>query len=147
MHPHRVGTASYAHTLLLTVVPLLAMASAPLDGQVVRGTVTEADGNAVEGAIVRLIASDSKHVAILLTDREGRFVAVAPREGIYTLEIEHVAFVTTRTDPFTIPASGGTTRTVALTRRTNDRPNQPRTGRREDEPDASQASLMRAKRA
>jgi hypothetical protein len=103
--------AGAALVLLLAAIPLADDATA----QVVTGRVVAAEaGRPVEGAVVRLIDADSQHVAMLLTDRDGRFVLVAPRAGRYILQVDHVAFAPTRTAPFHVPPTGAVNRDVII---------------------------------
>jgi hypothetical protein len=103
-----------AIALALAII-LIALTSAAVDAQVVRGAVTEAvDARPVHGALIRLISADSQQVAMLLTDPDGRFVLVAPRQGRYVLEAEHIRYRTTRSVPFTVPAAGSITVNLAI---------------------------------
>lgn len=118
---------------VLRLLPVLALLTAPASAQVVRGTVLgAAEGEGIDGAVVRLIDADSLQVAMVLTDRQGRFVAVAPRSGTYVLEVQHVAFVTVRTRPFTVPETGATTQNVPLDARPDPATRAP-PGRRADD--------------
>jgi hypothetical protein len=93
--------------ILFFVLALAAATCAPVHAQVVRGEVTHApDARPVQGALIRLISADSQQVAMLLTDRDGRFVLVAPRQGRYLIQVEDIRYTTTRTQPFAIPATG-----------------------------------------
>jgi hypothetical protein len=103
-----------AIALALAII-LVVLAAASVDAQVVRGAVTETTSERpVPGAIVRLISADSLQVAMLLTDRDGRFVAVAPRQGLYVLQAEHIRYATTRTTAFAVPTAGAITVNVAI---------------------------------
>lgn len=103
-----------AIALALAIIIVL-LAAASVDAQVVRGEVTVAsDDRPVAGALIRLISADSQQVAMLLTDRAGRFVLVAPRQGRYVLQAEHIHYTTTRTTAFAVPAAGAITVNVAI---------------------------------
>jgi hypothetical protein len=139
----------FSHSLAIAVavalaVILIVLATAAAEAQVVRGVVTRTvDARPVHGALIRLISADSQHVAMLLTDREGRFVLVAPRQGSYVLQAEHVRYTTTRTTPFTVPAAGTITMNVTIPPREDAHHARPKA-----EPlPVQRTGLMRAERA
>lgn len=113
----RSGQCRARGLLLSSAVAVAMLPAGAAQAQVIRGRVLDADGGrGIEGAIVRLITTDSQHVDMLLTGSDGEFILVAPRGGTYLLEAEHVAYVIGRTAPFPVPAAGTVTRTVPLVR-------------------------------
>lgn len=85
---------------LLVCVALLATPPA-VGGQELRGTFVEAEsGDAIEGAMVRLVDAGGATAASGLTDSDGTVVLSPETEGRYSVLVERIGFESWESDPF-----------------------------------------------
>ncbi|MBV6522223.1 MAG: hypothetical protein MNPFHGCM_02369 [Gemmatimonadaceae bacterium] len=68
--------------------------------QVVRGTVREAAGAPVSGAVITLLDIDGQRLAQALTGDDGRYSLRAPKAGSYALEVKRIGVRVVRIGPF-----------------------------------------------
>lgn len=80
----------------------------------VNGTVTDPNGAAVPGAVIRLINQATKTETEVTTNQSGRFIFVNVKPASYTLVVEIRGFKKTLTNPFTLGVSETITQNVAL---------------------------------
>lgn len=100
--------------LLLAALALTAVPAATA-AQVVRGIVAETGSDRpVEGAFVRLLASDGSRAAATFTDRDGSFTLRAPEAGRYRLRVERLGYDGTTGAWFELGAAATLRRTVRL---------------------------------
>jgi hypothetical protein len=96
-----LATARY---LVTAVIALVALGSARLHAQAVRGTVVDsASQRPLRSAIVQMEAGD-RVVASARTDSLGAFAMAAPSPGIYRVRVRLVGFGILDTAPFTLGA-------------------------------------------
>lgn len=84
---NRAPVLFFAAALALLALP------EPAAAQVVRGSVAEAGSDrAVDGAFVRLLASDGTRAAATFTDPDGGFALRAPGGGRYRLRVDRLGY-------------------------------------------------------
>lgn len=80
-----------------------ASIAAPAHAQTIHGELVEKGTNApVPGAFVVLLDDADRQRDAALTDAEGRFVLSAPGPGEYTLGLDRIGYLSTRTDPIAL---------------------------------------------
>ncbi len=86
------------------VLPFGAAAQdrAPTATEAVTGTVAEADGRPVLGALVAVEDEEDRRLRSVLTDDAGRFHLPLPGPGTYRLRVERLGYRAVVTDPFTV---------------------------------------------
>lgn len=106
----RAGSAARRMAWGLVGVLVAAGSAVPLDGQTVRGRLSEAEtGIAIQGALVALLSVDRDSVhAGVITDSSGAFVlAAAP--GRWRLRAERIGHGSILTEPIELAATSDTT--------------------------------------
>lgn len=84
---------------------LLLLATSPLVGQTVHGTIVEeGSSQPVAGGFVVLLDGQGRQRAATLSDAQGRFRLTAPEPGEYGLGIDRIGYLSVRTPLFTLPA-------------------------------------------
>jgi len=73
----------------------------------VQGTVRDATGGAVSGALVEL-SSDGSHLMRVLSDERGRYSLRVPAPGRYQLRVLRIGFHTTSATEVAVPPGGAT---------------------------------------
>lgn len=90
-----------------------ALVASSAGGQIVRGTVREAEsGMAVESGVVTLLDIGGAPIRAVLTDSLGEFGLRAPSPGAYHLRFERLGFRPTTTDRFTLDEGETATRPI-----------------------------------
>ena len=117
----RAGTRSlrrWPHVLRLTIlVTLIMIGAAPLQAQVVRGSVTQSTSSApIIGALVELVSADSAltRVASALSDAAGRYALRAPGGGRYRVVAKRIGVHRYTSPPFDLAVGETRTLDVAL---------------------------------
>jgi hypothetical protein len=87
------------------VLVLALVASIPAQSQMVRGTVRDAAGLHVAGALVELRRGD-RHVTRVLADGEGRYRLFAPNGGRFHVRVLRVGYRAMPAVPIDVPAAG-----------------------------------------
>ena len=85
---------------------VLALGTAPLAAQSVRGRVVGVDGRPVAGAIVVLQDSAGTERRRLLSGALGNYLLLAPGAGRYTVQVLRIGYPAFRSDPVRLEASG-----------------------------------------
>jgi hypothetical protein len=86
---------------LVVLLTLVLMTARPATGQIVRGTVHEAEsGRVIESGVVTLLDGDGATIRAVLTDSLGDFAVRAPAPGAYRLRFERLGFRPVITDRF-----------------------------------------------
>jgi hypothetical protein len=89
------------------------LAAAPLEAQVLRGSVVGADGStSVAGAVIALVDSAGTTVARTLSDERGAFRVAAPRSGTYRVRTLHVGSRPSLSAPLVLAAGAPVTQTL-----------------------------------
>ena len=99
--------------LLLTFVSAVALQAQTATGEV-NGTVTDPNGAAVPGAIVKLINQATKGETEASTNQSGYFTFVNLKPASYTLIVETKGFKKSLTNAFAIGVSETVTQNVTL---------------------------------
>ena len=97
-----------SHSAVARVALVLALAlfsSVRADAQMVRGTVRDAAGLHVPGALVELRRGD-RHVTRVLADGEGRYRLFAPSGGQFDVRVLRVGYRAMPAVPIDVPAAG-----------------------------------------
>ncbi len=84
------------HVLFLCAFALSALAQSESGSAAVEGTITDANANAVPGAIVTVRSIDTGYARTLTTNEQGRFIASVMPVGMYVIEVKATGFATTR---------------------------------------------------
>lgn len=88
--------------LVATAIAIL-FAAAPATAQSIQGRLTEeGSGQPVAGAFVTLLDAAGSQRDAALTDADGRFIVVAPAGGEYTVGIDRIGYMSTRSDPIAL---------------------------------------------
>ena len=87
-----------------------AFAPSECSGQevVVQGMVVEAESSRPISIAAVYLLRDSRPIAAVLSDEDGRFRLSAPSAGDYSLQIDRIGFANERSDVFSVPADGVT---------------------------------------
>jgi len=101
-------------TLLLTVVSAVALQAQTATGEV-NGTVTDPNGAAVPGAMVKLINQATRLETESTTNQSGYFTFVNLKPASYTLLVEVKGFKKSLTNAFDLGVSETVTHNVTLT--------------------------------
>jgi len=96
------------------MLALVVTASAQTATGEVNGTVSDPNGAAVPGAVVKLINQATKAETEVTTNQSGFFTFVNIKPASYTLIVEVKGFKKTLTNPFTLGVSETVTQNVAL---------------------------------
>src|SRR5437764_8663423 len=99
--------------LLLTLVSAVALQAQTATGEV-NGTITDPNGAAVPGAVVKLIDQATKVEADATSNQSGYFTFVNLKPATYTLMMEAKGFKKSLTSPFVLGVSETLTKNVAL---------------------------------
>jgi hypothetical protein len=84
---------------------LIPLATSPLAGQTIHGTIVEeGSSHPVAGGFVVLLGTDGTQRAATLSDVHGRFRLVAPGPGQYGLGVDRIGYLSVRTPVFPLPA-------------------------------------------
>jgi hypothetical protein len=100
-------------TLLLTLVSAVALQAQTATGEV-NGTVTDPNGAAVPGAMVKLINQATKGESEATTNQSGYFTFVNLKPASYTLMVETKGFKKSLTNAFALGVSETVTQNVKL---------------------------------
>src|SRR4051812_17618662 len=100
-----------APLLRLVVISLLCM-PVGMRAQVVRGTVSDATGAPVSGAVVQLLDSTAYVVSRQLSAERGTFRVAARTGGSYRLKTLRIGFAPTVSEPFVLTAGSEMTRNI-----------------------------------
>src|SRR5437016_3724225 len=100
-------------TALLTLVSAVALQAQTATGEV-NGTVTDPNGAAVPGAMVKLINQATKGETEATTNQSGYFTFVNLRPASYTLMVETKGFKKSLTNAFDLGVSETVTQNVSL---------------------------------
>ena len=100
------------HVLFLCAFVLSAFAQSESGSAAVEGTITDANANAVSGAIVTVRSMDTGYTRTLTTNEQGRFIASVMPVGTYLIEVKAAGFGTTRRENLQLVV--GNTETVNL---------------------------------
>ncbi len=100
------------HVLFLCAFVLSARAQSESGSAAVEGTITDANANAVSGAVVTVRSMDTGYTRTLTTNEHGRFIASVMPVGTYLIEVKATGFGTTRRE--NLQLSVGNTETVNL---------------------------------
>src|SRR5947207_15326341 len=100
-------------TLLLTLVSAVALQAQTATGEV-NGTVTDPNGAAVPGAMVKLINQATKGETEATTNQSGYFTFVNLKPASYTLMVETKGFKKSLTNAFALGVSETITQNVTL---------------------------------
>ena len=100
------------HVLILCAFALSAFAQSESGSAAVEGTITDANANAVPGAIVTVRSLDTGYTRTLTTNEQGRFIASVMPVGMYVIEVKATGFATTRRESLQLIV--GNTETVNL---------------------------------
>ena len=98
--------------VLITVAASVAFAQANAK---VSGTVTDPNGAAVPGAVVKLINQATKIEVDATTNEDGYFNFVNVNPAMYTLRVEVTGFKGVQSAPFDVGVSENVTQNIALT--------------------------------
>src|SRR5436309_1674269 len=101
-------------TLLLTVVSAVALQAQTATGEI-NGTVTDPNGAAVPGAMVKLINQATRVETESTTNQSGYFTFVNLKPASYTLLVEVKGFKKSLTNAFDLGVSETVTHNVTLT--------------------------------
>jgi hypothetical protein len=93
----------------LVALALVLVASTPLGGQLVSGTVRDPEGRAIPTALVLLLDSAGRQQAAALSDTAGRFAIRTTAAGAYQLRVERIGYRTTA--PVAVELRAGTVET------------------------------------
>jgi hypothetical protein len=99
----------------LGIVAVLALASAPLNAQSVRGTTVDQSGVAVAGVVVMLVDASNQPVARSLTDGAGEFRIQSRGPGSFRLRTMRVGFRPMTSEPFVLEIAQEVARRLVLT--------------------------------
>ena len=105
---------SIAAAFLFAIMSTSVIAAQTSTGEV-NGTVTDPNGAAVPGAVVKLINQSTKIENSATTNQSGYFTFVNMKPGAYTLGVEAGGFKRTLTQPFDLGVSVTVTQNVTLT--------------------------------
>ena len=100
------------HVLILCALALSTLAQSESGSAAVEGTITDANANAVPGAIVTVRSLDTGYTRTLTTNEQGRFIASVMPVGMYVIEVKATGFATTRRESLQLIV--GNTETVNL---------------------------------
>ncbi len=93
----------------LVVISFLALAGSLLQAQVITGsltgTVVDASGGIVPGAVATLLSDATKETRSATVNASGTFIFSAVQPGRYTLKVEHVGFKTTEQKGISVAAT------------------------------------------
>jgi len=103
-----------AAALLFVIMSASALIAQTATGEV-NGTVTDPNGAAVPGAVVKLINQATKIETEVTANQSGYFTFVNVRPAAYTLGVEHQGFKRSLTPAFNVGVSEVVTQNVALT--------------------------------
>ncbi|HEU4873778.1 MAG TPA: carboxypeptidase-like regulatory domain-containing protein, partial [Pyrinomonadaceae bacterium] len=98
--------------VLITVAASVAFAQANAK---VSGTVTDPNGAAVPGTVVKLINQATKIEVNATTNEDGYFNFVNVNPAMYTLRVEVTGFKGVQSAPFDVGVSENVTQNIALT--------------------------------
>ena len=103
-----------AAALLFVIMSASALIAQTATGEV-NGTVTDPNGAAVPGAVVKLINQATKIETEVTANQSGYFTFVNVKPAAYTLGVEHQGFKRSLTPAFNVGVSEVVTQNVALT--------------------------------
>jgi len=103
----------YLLPLILTIVSAVTASAQTATGEV-NGTVTDPNGAAVPGAVVKLINQATKGETEATTSQSGYFTFVNLRPASYVLMVETKGFKKSLTNPFALGVSETITQNVSL---------------------------------
>ena len=90
---------------LVALAILLLLATSPLAGQTIHGTVVEEDSSEpVAGGFIVLLDQQGEQQAATLSDADGHFTLTAPAAGEYGLGVDRIGYLSVRTGLFALPA-------------------------------------------
>ena len=100
--------------LLVLIVVAASVAFAQANAKV-SGTVTDPNGAAVPGAVVKLINQSTKIETDATTNEDGYFNFVNVNPAMYMLRVEVTGFKGVQSAPFDVGVSEAVTQNIALT--------------------------------
>lgn len=109
MHHRLMGTR-----IMNCFVVAMCLSPATAYAQVVRGTVVDASGRAVSGAVVSLVDSTKAVIARSLTSERGEYRVAAPHSGTYQLRTLRIGFQPTESAARTYSAGSVSEERIVL---------------------------------
>src|SRR3984893_15596030 len=105
---------SIAAAFLFAIMSASVIVAQTSTGEV-NGTVTDPNGAAVPGALIKLINQSTEIENQATTNQSGYFTFVNVKPAAYTLRVEVPGFKKAQTEPFDVSVSATVTQNVALT--------------------------------